>query len=288
MKASEHQILQVLAIMISEICKTDKRCTVNSDITSIKNKNKLVQKYNLKLKYSTILDDLKTISKEIKSTNNYKLIDLANSIRGYMKNPSDKTWVKLIGIYSELKSDLSKTYIKKFEHTTKVAKSLVKEIKQIVKKVTNRDDIVLSIPELQKLKQKNLELYLKYTQSFNTLLDNVKSEIQKYLLTKRNHIDSITNINKYLMSHDLEPIFHVKKYDAVLMDLNFNLYNKNKSKLACKIPLYRVVVIPNESYDPDKDDQYVFKYKVVGATVIQFCYTEKYKKSKRDNFKKRI
>lgn len=281
MSAKEHQIIQVITIAIGSICKHDKRCKVNSEgFDKIKKTNPIIKENHLTLKYENLENEFKIISKVAKTVNNYKIIDLVNAVRQYLKNPSDKTWARVLGSYSEVQKHVSKRFQEVNSHTTKYAEQSTQVLKKIVKSVANRDGIALSIPELKKLKEKSPEIYLKYMNTFNSMLDTVKTEIQKYLLAKHEHMASVTQINSDLMSKKLEPIFHIKKYDEVLVDLNFNLYNKKKVKLACKLPLYRVELIPNPEYNADTDDQYVFKYQALGASVMQYCFSENYKKSK--------
>ena len=281
MAAREHQIIQVLILTIGTICKHDNRCKVNQEgFDKIKQTNPIIKENHLTFNYSKLPDEIKIVSKSAKSLNNYKLIDLINSIRQYLKNPSEKTWSRVLGFYSEIQKHVSKRFQDVNAHTTKQAEQSTQVLKKIVKSIANRDGIALSIPELKKLKEKSPELFLKYTNTFNAMLDAVRTEIQKYLISKHEHLASVTDINKDLMSKNLEPLFHIKKYDDVLVDLNFNLYNVNKSKLACKLPLYRVIVLPNTSYNADTDDQYVFKYQALGASVMQYCFSDNYKKSK--------
>jgi len=277
------ELIQLITLIIVEICKHDKVCKAEPiDKKKILSKIKNI-KIDSDFTYDNLLDIIKSIQKQIKDKDvSYKIIDCLNALKAYLKDPDKKKWIKVVGLYSEIKKDVSNIFTQYNKFHKESIKRDVLLLKKIVKKYGKENrpdnlDFVLSLNEVKLLKEKNPDVLLKYTTTFNHLLEQAKKFIQYLILKNGQHKLPIDQIAEEMKKQGFPPIYHDQVVNYIYLDLNFNLYAYKKTKLSCKPPIYRVLIEYNKSYNKDDDSNYVLKYMILGGATWQFCYSEQYK-----------
>lgn len=150
-----------------------------------------------------------------------------------------------------------------------------KSLKPIVKFFTGRENTNMSLEERMTAKEKDREKYRQFLKLRKDLVDVYNNELRNYVRDRGGEPQPVSDVKRHMQANGIED--RLPDGFTGLVDEHSVLYTQAKKPIDGYVD--RPVKM-NPSYDPNKDDQYVFTA-VTDAGATQHFYTTTYREQKK-------
>jgi integrase len=205
----------------------------------------------------------------------HDLLDLVAACASYFIGESPRALQKVMKLAVELgEPDINSAFVVKPADQ----KSFVKPLQKIVKAATGKEGSILTAEEQKKLKAKYPKLHKEYLHLRKQFNESWKMAMRKYVVDSGKKALPFDKVVGFLEGKGLKHTLP-KGFEG-LIDANGKLYT-TAGRLVKTVPGPGFSVQMNPTYDPKKDDQYVFTT-INDATGerSQHVYTVNYSKAK--------
>jgi hypothetical protein len=200
-------------------------------------------------------------------------IAVMKALRGWIKSGRASAYRNLqkgIGLLQ-----LDPSIVSVFRTESGSQEPIRKQLKPLVKLFTGRENTNMTLEERMKAKDKNRDKYREFLKLRKALVDVYNNELRNYVRDRNGKPQPVAEVKRHMQSNGIED--RLPDGFAGLVDEHSVLYTSGGKPIDGYVD--RPVKM-NPSYDPDKDDQYVFTA-VTDAGATQHFYTTTYREQKK-------